>query len=134
MTAVLGPGVDFSRVALETDAIAGNSLLAAVRVVAIAARHACSKHPALLERNIVIGLGDVPHLAVGPVDISRKRGSNRVRVLKPVPGHPILGHLAATRMAATAGFNFCPQKICREIATNDSAGGIVRPYDAFSLI
>ena len=106
MTTVLCPGVDFGRVALKTDAIAGNSLLGAVRVMTIAAGHACRKHLALLERDIVIGLGDVPHLAVGPVDVSCKRHGNRVRVLKPVPRHPFLGQLAATRMAAAASFNF----------------------------
>src|SRR5262245_21833715 len=108
MTTVLGPGVNFGRVALETDAIPGNSLLAAVRVVAIAAGHACRKHLALLERDVVIGLDDVAHLAVGPVDASRKRCGNRVRVLQPVPRLPFLGYLAATRMAAAAGFNLCP--------------------------
>ena len=107
MTAVLCPGVELGCVALETDAIAGNSLLGAVRVMTIAAGHACRKHLALLEWHIVIGLGDIPHLAVGPIDVSCKRYGNRMRVLKPVPRHPFLGHFAATRMAAAAGFNFC---------------------------
>ena len=106
--AVLCPGVDLGRVALETETIAGNSLLAAVRVVAVAAGHPCCKHLALLERDVVIGLGDVPHLAVRPVDISCERRSNRVRFLKPVPRRPFLGQLAAARVAAAAGFNFRP--------------------------
>ncbi len=105
MTTVPCPGVEFGRVTLETDAIAGNSLLGAVRVMTIAAGHACRKHLALLERDIVIGLGDVPHLAVRPVDVSCKRCGNRMCVLEPVPRLPFLGQLAATRMAAATGFN-----------------------------
>ena len=56
-------GVLLGGVTLQADAIARHAKLGAMWVVTIAACHAGSKHPALLERCVVIDL--IKHLSVG---------------------------------------------------------------------
>src|SRR5215471_13836636 len=90
------------RVTLPAHAVGGGSERRAVRLVAIAAGHAPREHLALLERAIIVDF--VAHLSVGVIDPARQPRDD-MRLGQRAPRRPILGKLAAARMAAAAGLD-----------------------------
>src|SRR5262245_62270554 len=93
-------------VALPADAVAGGAQLRPVRLVAVAAGHTRREHLALLERAVVVDL--VAHLSVGVIQPARQPRDD-VRVGQRPTGYPILGKLAAARMAQAAGLDLLAQ-------------------------
>jgi hypothetical protein len=117
--------------ALQACVVAGKPQLAAVRIVAIAARDARCEHLALLERAVIIDL--VARLAVGLVEPTGDR-RNHMRVGQPAPRNPVLGKRAAARVAEPAGLDFFAQQGWRGVAQRVPRGRIERPCNPGSLI
>jgi hypothetical protein len=92
------------RMALSADGIDGGFQLAAVRIVAIAAGDAGRKHPAQLERRVVVGFLFVAHLAVG-MEQPAVEQRDPVRLRQRLAGFPVLRELPAPRMAKAAGLD-----------------------------
>ena len=130
MMAVLGALV-FGGVALQADAIAGKAQLGAVRVVAVAAGDAGREHLALLERAVIVDL--VEHLPVGGIEARGKRRDG-VGFGQPAPRNPILGELAAARMAEAAGLDLLAEQAWRQVAMRIAGRGIGRPGDAGAVV
>src|SRR5262249_27401062 len=122
MAVMGGRRVFFRRVTLHADAVAGRAQRRRVRLVAVAAGDAGREHLALLERAVIVDL--VLHLAIGVIEPARE-GRDQMRVRKPPPGNPVLGELAATRMAKSAGLDLLAQQRRGEVA-----GGVPRLWIA----
>src|SRR5947199_243189 len=103
----------------------------AVRPVAVAAGDASRKHFALLERAVIIDL--IAHLPVGLV-VSAPEWRDHMRVRKLASRHPILGELAAARVAQPAALDLLAQQRRREAAPRIAGRRIDWPKDIAPLI
>src|SRR5262249_6536473 len=97
VVAMRGVFVFRGSVALQADAITGRTQSGAVRIVAIAARHARCEHLALLERKVVVELLDIAHLTVGVGKIAKHRRW-QMCVRQCLPGNPFVRELCAPRV------------------------------------
>src|ERR1700758_2581630 len=93
-------------VTLQTESVARDPQLRAVRLVAIAAGDTGSEHLALLERAVIIDL--VKHLPIRMIERGDKRRDD-MRIGQPLAGNPGLGELAAPRMAQAASLDLLAQ-------------------------
>ncbi|MGZ9112519.1 MAG: hypothetical protein ACXW3X_15970 [Rhodoplanes sp.] len=117
--------------ALQARVVAGIPQLGAVRVVAIAAGDARSKHFALLERAVIVDF--VALLAVGVIEPARDR-RDVVRVGQRPSGNPALGKRAAARMTEPAGLDLFADRGGRYATLRISRRRIKRPCDVLSFV
>ena len=115
---------------LQANAVTGRAQRRAVRLVAVAAGDAGRKHPALLERAVVVDL--VAHLPVGVIVPARER-RDHVRVGKPPAWNPVLGESGASRVAEAAGLDLLAQQRRREVARRIARARTDRPGDVAPL-
>src|SRR5262245_8659661 len=118
---------------LRADAITRRAERGTVRIVAIAARDACRKHLALPERQIIVDLLDVAHLAVGIGQVSIHR-RDQVRIGKRLPGYPFFRKLRASGMAQAACLDLLAQAERHSIALRHSRLCVRRPRRAGAFV
>src|SRR5262245_60270549 len=119
------------RMTLLADAVAGSAQPGAVRLMAIGAGHACGEHPALLERAVIVDL--VAHLPVGMIEPAREPRDD-MRIGQRPAGSPVLGKLAAARMAQAAGLDLLAQHGGRDAPLPVAGARIDRPGDVEPLV
>src|SRR5271170_8354541 len=101
-----------------------------MRLVAIAARHACVEHPALAEGAVLIVL--LLYLPVREIVILIEQ-RDAVVVADGLSVHIVFVNLAAPRMASRAHLNF-PLRLTRRASTCVARCGIDRPRHPFALV
>ena len=130
VTVVRDRRVLVGRMTLQANAVTGRAQLRAVRLVAIAAGDAGRKHPALLERAVIVDF--VEHLPVGVIAPAGER-RDPVRVGKPPAWNPVLGESGAARVAEAAGLDLLAQQRRREVARGIARARTDRPGDVAPL-
>ena len=102
-----------------------------MRVVAIAAGDAGRKHPALLERAVIVDF--VLHLPIREIK-SPPKLRNSVGVRQPPARHPVLGEFGPARMAQTAGLYLLAQSRRCDIALWMTVCRILPPPDVAAFV
>jgi len=102
-----------------------------MRLVAIAAGHACRKHLALLKRAVIVDF--VEHLSVGVIEAAGQIG-DQVGVGQWQPWYPVLGELCASRMTQAAGLDFPAYRSGRDVAVRIAGLGIGLPGHPFPFV
>src|SRR5271170_2481011 len=102
-----------------------------MRIVTIAAGNALRKHPALLERAIIVDF--VLHLPVGMIEPAAE-GRYRMGFGERLAGLPVLGKFAAPRVTQSTGLNFPAQRHGRDAALRIAGFRVPEPRYALTLV
>src|SRR5438874_6232865 len=102
-----------------------------MRIVTIAAGDAGRKHLALLERAVIVDL--VEHLTVGMIKPAGERRYG-MALRERLAGLPVIGKLAAPRVAKAAGLDLLAQHGRRNAPLWITRSRIGKPSDAVALI
>ncbi|CEG08409.1 hypothetical protein BN961_01824 [Afipia felis] len=133
MLAMLHIGVFVGGMALQADAFAGDAKLRAVRLVTIAAGDTGGKHPALLERRVIVRFLDIADLAVGMICDARQR-FDHMGLRQRLSGYPVFKETGAARVAEPASLNFFAQRWRPCGALGASGLWVYRPGDALMFV
>ena len=128
---VRGDSVFLRRVALQTDAVAGEFQPGTVRIVAVAAGDALGEHLALLERAVIVDF--ILHLPVGEIEAAGERRDD-MRVRQPLAGDPILRDRPAAGVAEAAGLDLLAQDRRRRGAPGVAGRSVDRPAGVLALV